>query len=163
MQGLGSSTLWQPLWCIHCIMPGRRLVLPWGWGSGTIIRSPSSTGCGSCSCSCGPSPASCSSHGTTSAAHCYRKHLKLIIVTKNCKIKVLPALPSVLTLFVNKNMNSFTYFIYCVYRSIYSYIDIPEPMMSCIESGVRYCLLHLLCVCSALGQELNTDTTTWEG
>ena len=35
--------------------------------------------------------------------------------------------------------------------------------MSCIENAVRYFLLHLLCVCSALGQELNTDTTTWEG
>jgi hypothetical protein len=53
---------------------------------GTIIRAPSSTGCELCSYSCGPSPASCSQHGTTVAAHCRRKHLILIIVTKIAKL-----------------------------------------------------------------------------
>ena len=50
------------------------LGLPWGWGSGTILRAHSSTGCWSCLCSCGPSPASCSSPGTTLVVRCHRNN-----------------------------------------------------------------------------------------
>ena len=118
---LGSSKMCLQLWCI---MQGMRLGLHWGSLSGTIIRASSSTGCGSCSCSCGPSPASCSQHGTTLSAHCRRKHLILVIVTKIAKLML----------------------IYYVYRTIYSYIDIPESIMSCIESALQH-VLFTYCAC----------------